>query len=270
MNRVRWLPTVATLAIAGASLAWLARMGPGLPAACLTSRAALAAWLRDHDAGSAALAVAWLAAVVASGYVLVIALLGGLARMIGWRPAIRWVDALTIPSVRRALAVVTTAGISAGLLTGSPAGATPLQTPGASTAAQDGDDDLLLVRLPDDTASPSVVTMHRLPDADPATNAASNPASTAAPTPDALRPPTTAPPPPPAADTWTIAPGDHLWEVAHDVLAESWGRAVTDREVAAYWEHLIAENRGVLVDPQNPDLVYAGQVFTLPDVPSAP
>jgi hypothetical protein len=266
MNRVRLVPTIATLAVAAVCLVWLARFGSGLPAGCLTSRAALAAWLRDHDAASAALAVSWLAAAVASCYLLVITLLGALARLIGWRPAIRWVDALTIPGVRRALAVVSTAGVSAGLLTGSPAGAAPPQAPPARTAADTGDDDLLLVRLPNDTASSSVATMHRLADGGPGTNVT----STTAPTSVTGRPPVVAPAPVAPPETWTIAPGEHLWEVAHDVLAESWGRAVTDREIAVYWERLLAENRGVLVDPQNPDLVYAGQVFALPDVPPLP
>ena len=70
--------------------------------------------------------------------------------------------------------------------------------------------------------------------------------------------------------TWTIAPGEHLWAVATETLADSWHRVPTDAEVAPYWRELIETNRSRLIDARNPDYVLPGQTFVLPDVPAIP
>jgi len=64
--------------------------------------------------------------------------------------------------------------------------------------------------------------------------------------------------------TWTVAPGDHLWSIAERVLERELGRAPSEAEVVPYWHALIDANRAVFADPQNPDLIFAGQVLTLP------
>jgi hypothetical protein len=74
----------------------------------------------------------------------------------------------------------------------------------------------------------------------------------------------------PAPATWTIAPGDHLWHVAAQTLGDAWHRPPTDAEVVPYWQALVEHNRGTLAVPDDPDLVYPGQVFELPAVPPAP
>jgi hypothetical protein len=76
------------------------------------------------------------------------------------------------------------------------------------------------------------------------------------------------PPPPAAARMWTIRPGDHFWHVAEAVLVADWGRPAGDAEIATYWRTLVDHNRSRLVDPGNPDLVYAGQEVELPSPPS--
>jgi nucleoid-associated protein YgaU len=86
-------------------------------------------------------------------------------------------------------------------------------------------------------------------------------------------PPTTVADPPPAAGgaapgTWVVRPGDDLWAIAEHVLADSWGRPVTDAEVAPYWRALVEHNRGHLVHAGDPDLVRPGQVFELPSPPA--
>jgi nucleoid-associated protein YgaU len=78
--------------------------------------------------------------------------------------------------------------------------------------------------------------------------------------------PAVAPAPPPDEHTWTIQPGDHLWELARQALAET-GRGASDADVAAYVDAIAARNRSVLVVPDHPDLVYAGQVFVRPPLP---
>lgn len=65
----------------------------------------------------------------------------------------------------------------------------------------------------------------------------------------------------------TIAAGDHLWGVAEQTLASRWSRSPEPAEIAAYLHRLIAANRGVLAVPDEPDLVFPGQVFVLPEVP---
>ena len=62
----------------------------------------------------------------------------------------------------------------------------------------------------------------------------------------------------------TIVSGDHLWGVAERTLSDRTGHAPTPAEVLDYLERLVAENRGVLAVPDNPDLVFPGQVFVLP------
>ena len=78
------------------------------------------------------------------------------------------------------------------------------------------------------------------------------------------------PPPASAAQTWTVAPGDHLWSIAEASLTAAWERAPAEAEVAAaYWHRLVAENRDRLVVADDPDLIFAGQRFYLPAVPPA-
>lgn len=65
-------------------------------------------------------------------------------------------------------------------------------------------------------------------------------------------------------DLWTVEPGDHLWHVAAATVARHTDRATSDADTARYLQVLIEENRDVLVDPGNPDLILPGQVFRLP------
>lgn len=58
--------------------------------------------------------------------------------------------------------------------------------------------------------------------------------------------------------------GDHLWGIAEQALTRQLDRAPSGAEVASYWRRLIEANRSRLVDPSNPDLIYAGQRFELP------
>lgn len=66
--------------------------------------------------------------------------------------------------------------------------------------------------------------------------------------------------------TWTLAPGQHLWLVAREVVTGASTTPPSDRQIDAYWRRLIAANRHRLVAPDNPDLVYPGQVLDLPDL----
>jgi hypothetical protein len=131
----------------------------------------------------------------------------------------------------------------------------------------------------------ATATMYFVTEPVPLTSIATTPAPTTVPPTTIMPPPIVAPttlpaavsapapsvaPPDAASHTWTIAPGEHLWAVAHETLADTWHRAPTDAEVSPYWRALIETNRSRLIDATNADYVLAGQTFLLPDVPAAP
>lgn len=63
-----------------------------------------------------------------------------------------------------------------------------------------------------------------------------------------------------------LAPARAGWFRAVGSWANS-GALPTDAEVVPYWRVLIEENRSLLGDRANPDLIFAGQVFSIPPVP---
>ncbi|MEQ8842539.1 MAG: hypothetical protein RIB98_16270 [Acidimicrobiales bacterium] len=67
---------------------------------------------------------------------------------------------------------------------------------------------------------------------------------------------------PSTAATWTVAPGDHLWRIAEETMAER-GATPTTASVTAYWQRLIDENRTAIGD--DVDLIHPGLVLSLPD-----
>jgi nucleoid-associated protein YgaU len=72
------------------------------------------------------------------------------------------------------------------------------------------------------------------------------------------------------AATWTVRPGECFWSIADDVLARAWGRRPTDAEIVPYWHVLIEQNRALLADRANADLIFPSQVFTVPPPPAPP
>lgn len=77
-----------------------------------------------------------------------------------------------------------------------------------------------------------------------------------------------APAPEPAApaptDTWVVQQGDSLWSIAASHLADVSGEPASDADVVEMWHRLIDLNRDRLVNPDEPDLIFADQVFELP------
>jgi hypothetical protein len=74
----------------------------------------------------------------------------------------------------------------------------------------------------------------------------------------------------PGLSTWTVRPGDDMWSIAEAVVA-----AADDRTpplpgaVARYWVSLISANRGRLPTPEDPSLLFVGDVLVLPSLPPA-
>ena len=71
-----------------------------------------------------------------------------------------------------------------------------------------------------------------------------------------------------AVVTVTVTPGNSFWSIAETVLADAWHRAPATTETAEYWRELVDVNRDRLRPPHDPNLIYPGQVFTLPTVPA--
>lgn len=65
---------------------------------------------------------------------------------------------------------------------------------------------------------------------------------------------------------WITEPGDHLWRIAAETLADEAGTEPSTAEIDRYWRDLVAHNRGRLLDTANPDFIVPGQEFELPPV----
>jgi hypothetical protein len=71
---------------------------------------------------------------------------------------------------------------------------------------------------------------------------------------------------PPPDDTWTVEPGESFWEIARSQVSESQAKDVDEGTIDAYWRRLIDANRDRLADPEDIDLLFAGQELVLPPV----
>jgi nucleoid-associated protein YgaU len=66
----------------------------------------------------------------------------------------------------------------------------------------------------------------------------------------------------------TVERGDNFWTIAQDALHTTWGRTPSHAETTDYWRQLVAVNRDRLAPPHDPDLIYPGQRFALPPIPT--
>lgn len=251
--RRRLLPLLAWCAtlVAIASLAGATGHGALAPPP-LSEPSAWADWAGARTPVQAAFAVLRLAVVGASWYLLAVTVLATVARVVRARPLVTLLDVVTVPVVCRVVqsAVgVSMAGTSmVGVLAGSmaPAGAAEAPPP-------------VMVLVPDEAAevTPAPYAAPVLPAPTPAP---------AAPTTMAQLAPTAQPAP--HIRTWEVEPGDHLWSVAEQVVTAASGTAPSDSEVTAYWSALLEANRGTLADPENPDIIFPGQLLVVPELPA--
>lgn len=68
----------------------------------------------------------------------------------------------------------------------------------------------------------------------------------------------------PTATDVVVEPGDNLWDISEDRLADDLDREPTDPETAPYWRDVMTANHERFVDPTNPSLIHPGQVLVLP------
>ena len=68
-----------------------------------------------------------------------------------------------------------------------------------------------------------------------------------------------------STSTYTVVPGDNFWAIAKAQVAAKTGQEPSEAEVASYWVKLIDANRSS-IRSGDPDLIFPGEVFTLPPV----
>lgn len=202
----------------------------------------LTAWADAREPVAAAIALVRLAAEAGTWYVLAVSalhLVSGVVRSAGGH---RLADALAVPGVRR----LVHAGLGLGMAAASSVG-------GQEEASGSGTVTMTPV------AEAPIVTQTRIED--PGGTASMRPqvgteggVAQMAPVPT----------------TWTVAPGESLWTIAEELLADSWRRAPSDAETDPYWRLLVERNRARLADPGDADLIHPGQVLEVPPPPAAP
>ena len=120
-------------------------------------------------------------------------------------------------------------------------------------------DGVAVMHIADDAGSPTsslaVTTLAPAITAAPTTTAATNtgPSAIAA---------------APEVGDYTVRRGDNFWSIAARTLGARRAIAPSEAEIAQYWLRLIDANRSRLVDAHNPDLIFTGQLFVLPETKS--
>jgi len=248
--------------------------------------------LIEADPLTLAVGVLRLAALVLGAGLIAVTAAGLVARALGAARLVARVDRWTPPGLRHLLDGALGIGLAASIGLSTPAGAGPdgeqgpqvapvtatasSQTPAPSLRrladgpAAPPDPSTTLRRLPDAAAvppDPTTTTLRRLPDApragDSTTTAPQVPtANPASAEPSPILGPRTVPAP--AAREVVVRPGDSFWRLAERHQAERLGRQPTDSEVVACWVDLVARNRDRLVVPDDPDLIFPGQVLEIP------
>lgn len=294
---VAWMSCLAALA------SWLVRMGEGrLSGPPLGQPGEWAPWATGTgpiDATFALLRLACLGVVV---YLAGALLLEVAAQVSGARLLRRGSDALSIALVRRIVSgsigmSVTAGALAAGTTSVAAAPLHPLTMEPRAAPASPGPATVSMRATPAGAPS-AAVSMRATPaDAPSATVSmratpaeARSPAMSMRVTPDTARvtmralTPTSAPMAPSTTSSTTtetetpvsshavhgalevrvLAPGDHLWAVAEEKVADLLQRPGTDDEISTYWLRLVQLNRAELADPDNPDLVFPGQAIRLP------
>ncbi len=249
-HRRRAAAAAARLLLGAATVgAVLLATGHRLPAVPWRAPGDLPAWADQHGPGLAAMAMVHAAVAVGCGFAAALGTLHLLAALLPGRHGVRAAAAtrrLTPRMLRVGLGLV-----AATAATTVPAAASVEHTDASATdAAPDGTVD---------TAATGTATMTHLGPVDPGALPTTPPD-----TPQAEAPPATTSPPATSPDRWVVAPGDHLWGIAEETLADRLGRAPTNAEVVPYWRIVIEANRDRLVHPDDPDLILPGQELVLP------
>jgi nucleoid-associated protein YgaU len=229
---------VAVTLSASAAIAILATLPLASPPADPTR---VVDWWSQAGTAQGAVALVRIAGIAAATYVAVVGglvTLSALARL----PRLARTMARGLPTgIQRSLAGAT---IAASTLSPSFAAATHADPPPTPIVLFDiGPADPGPAIMPDDPTDTTPV-VDRVPSAADSPNA----------TEDA----------PHTTNTWTVQRGDHLWSIAKATLTDrsTDGETPSERQVARYWQRLIAGNRGAI--GADPDLIHPGITLVLP------
>ena len=246
------------------TLVVLDRLGRGSLAAPPLSPDRWGDWSRSRDAATITFALVRGALVIATWYLLAVSLLTVVGRLSGRQGVDRMIELTTTAPIRRllgsALGVGLTASASALALLPSLRATNPAPVSAEARPISASPVETVVIRASGDPRPTPTVTVAPDPSADDAATATMTVVE--------------GDPPPVRRDeapsTWTAAPGDHFWHMSVSALAIAWGRPPTDSEVERYWLQLIEVNRERLVDPDDADLIFPGQRFELPAIPTTP
>jgi hypothetical protein len=238
------LRLVAWTAVLSGVVAAMIALGNGaLAGPDLRSPSTWATWAQDSTPADAVMSVLRIVVLALAAYLLVVTLLAVAFRLGDAGREVSVLDVVTLPFVRS----IVQAGIGVGLVGATVAGVAAQPMPRSAPTSADA---AIVAAEP----APTIAAIDA-PAPVPSTVEAAAPAADVA---------VHARPEPPAARTWTVAPGDHLWSIAERTVADALGRPPAEAEVVAYWQSLLDVNRASLADPENPDLLFSGQVLTLP------
>lgn len=232
-------PLLPLGAVAGSAAAVLAldRLWPvPVSAPPIHSWTALTHWYDSTAPELALIATLRGVTLLLGGWLFVASALQVLSALPGLRPIGRLADCISPRSLQRLGHGLAGLSLTAGLTTVVPSAGIPLVTDGRSAAVGAPHDE---PPMPPATDEPGTATLRPIGEADP-------------------------PPPAPRHDEVTVAAGDSFWSIAVDTLTERLGVDPSDRQVVRYWRNLIELNRARLVDPGNADLIFPGQVLSLP------
>ena len=244
------------MAAIAVGLVWLHLLGSGDLGAPPLSLDGAASWLDNRDTAIAAFALLRLVALGFGWYLLLITGIGGAARYLQLARVTSVVDRLTFPFARGLLGGMALLGVMAAPPPAQPPPPDSMielsSDPTPRRAAGRCADDRDVAPLARPLATPPRSRLRRPPRA-PASSRAG----------------TDRPHPEPAsadADAWVVQPGESFWSIAAEHLADVNGHPVSEREVASYWREVVELNRSRLVNPNDADLLFTGQVIELPAV----
>jgi hypothetical protein len=247
----RWIGSMATVAV---GLVWLHLLGAGDLGAPPLSLHDAASWLDNRDTAIAAFALLRLVALGLGWYLLLTTAIGGTARLLQLPRLTSVVERLTLPFAR---------GMLGGMaLLGGMAAPPAVQRHTPDSMIELSAEPTSTTVPTDSSAIDDHATLHLLPDTGaPVTPVTPAPAPMPTPVAPTLPEASTA-----DANSWVIQPGESFWSIAVEHLADVSGRPVTERELGSYWHQLVERNRSQLVNPNDADLLFTGQVIDLPAV----
>jgi hypothetical protein len=243
-NFLRALLWLAALLVVQLLLAQLGASTYALPSA---TKDDITEWVQSTDNVTVTFSVIRVLTMAIIWYALATTVLGAILRCTPWRTIADAVDRISLPATR--VLAVRLAGITAvGSL------AMPVTTAHAVASS-----DVPVLRhlganepvpLTTTTTTQAPMTTTKVTTAPAPEPNSSEPASKAVAV--------------PSPDRHVVQRGENFWTIAETVLKSSLGREPSEAELVTYWKELVQTNRHMLKQPANPDLVFSGQIITLP------